>query len=195
MCLVWFHFKEVNYLPGMEVYIADGLSRMQADNPNTRATVPEEEMNIYVDSVLDSLLVSDVKLMEIKEAQDEDPVCKKIKIYSMEGWPDKFHLHDAIKPYWAVRGELSVVHGVLLKGPRIVLLPTMRLQVLDKVHEGNQDIVRSQEDAKTLVWWPGLSCKIQDTVKNCKICAKNRQQRTEPLIPTPFREHLWQVII
>ena len=32
-------------------------------------------MNIYVDSILDSLPVSDVKLMEIKKAQDEDPVC------------------------------------------------------------------------------------------------------------------------
>ena len=30
-------------------------------------------MNIYVDSVLDSIPVSDVKLMEIKEAKDEDP--------------------------------------------------------------------------------------------------------------------------
>ena len=110
-----FHFKEVNHVPGKELYIADALSRMQADNPNAQATIPEEEMNIYVDSVLDTLPVSDVKLMEIKEAQDEDPVCKQIKIYCMEGWPDKFHLHDAIKPYWTVRGELSVVHGVLLK--------------------------------------------------------------------------------
>lgn len=53
---------------------------MQADNRNTQATVPEEEMNIYVDSVLNSLPASDVKLMETKEAQDEDSVCKQIKI-------------------------------------------------------------------------------------------------------------------
>ena len=59
----------------------------------------EEEMNIYVDSVLDSLPVSDVKLMEIKEAQDEDPVCRQIKSYCLEGWPDKFCLNDALKPY------------------------------------------------------------------------------------------------
>ena len=63
--------EQINHVPGKELYIADALSRMQADNPNTQATVPEEEMNIYVDSVLNSLPVSDVKLMEIKEAQDE----------------------------------------------------------------------------------------------------------------------------
>lgn len=48
---------------------------MQAATSDNKATVPEEEMNIYVDSILDSLPTSDVKLMEIKEAQDEDPVC------------------------------------------------------------------------------------------------------------------------
>ena len=189
-----FHFKEVNHVPGKELYIADALSRIQADNPNAQATIPKEEMNISVDSVLDSLPVSDVKLMEIKEAQDEDPVCKQIKIYCMEGWPDKFHLHDAIKPYWAVRGELSVVHGVLLNASRIVVPSTMRLQVLDKVHEGHQGIVKSRERAKTSVWWPGLSREIQDMVENCKICAKYQQQRAEPLIPTLFPERPWQVI-
>ena len=70
----------------------------------------------------------------------------------------------------------------------------MRLQVLDKVHEGHQGIVKSRERAKTSVWWPGLSCEIQDMVENCKICAKYRQQRAEPLIPTPFPERPWQVI-
>ena len=165
-----FHFKEVNHVPGKELYIADALSRMQADNPNTQATVPEEEINIYVDSILDSL-----------------PSC-------VEGWPDKFHLHDAIKHYWTVRGELSVVIGVLMKASRIMVPSTMRLQVLDKMHEGHQGIVKSRERAKTSVWWPGLSCEIQDMVENCKICAKYRQQRAEPLIPTPFPERPWQVI-
>ena len=45
--------------------------------------------------------------MEIKEAQDEDPVCRQIKSYCLEGWPDNFRLNDALKPYWSARGELS----------------------------------------------------------------------------------------
>ncbi|CAH3157323.1 unnamed protein product, partial [Porites lobata] len=64
---------KVNHVAGKEMYIADTLTRMQSENTNRMATVPEEEMNIYVDSVLDSLSVSDVKLMEIKEAKDADP--------------------------------------------------------------------------------------------------------------------------
>ena len=88
MRLMRLHFKEVNHVPGKEMYIADASSRMQAENSNRMTTVPEEEMNIYVYSVLDCLPVSDGKLMEIKEAQDEDPVCQQIRNYCMEGWPD-----------------------------------------------------------------------------------------------------------
>ena len=119
----------MSHVPGNELYIADALSRMQLHNPDMKATFPEDEMNIYVDSILDFLPVSDIKLMEIKQAQEQDPVCKLIKNYCMESWPDKFHLHDAIKPHWTVRGRLSVVHGILLKSSRIVVPSTMRLQV------------------------------------------------------------------
>ena len=138
------------------MYIADALSRMQSENTNRTATIPEEEMNIYVDSVLDSLPVSDMKLIEIKEAQDEDPICRQIKNYCLEGWPDKFHLNDALKPYWSARGELIVVHGILLKSKRIVVLSAMKLQILNKIHEGrvpgNSQVQRTRKDFCLVAW-------------------------------------------
>ena len=68
MRLMRFQFKEVNHIPGKKVYIADALPRMQTDNLDCRKpSVPEEEMNIYIVSILDTIPVSDVKLMEIKE--------------------------------------------------------------------------------------------------------------------------------
>ena len=88
MRLMCIYFKEVNHVPGKEMFIADALSRVQSENTNRMATVPEEEMKIYVDSVLDSLPGSDVKLMEIKEAQDEDLVCRQIK-NNLSGQPSR----------------------------------------------------------------------------------------------------------
>jgi len=41
-------------------------------------------MNIYIDSILDTIPVSDVKLMEIKEAQDEDPVCQRLRVTALK---------------------------------------------------------------------------------------------------------------
>ena len=51
----------------------------------------------------------------------------------------------------------------------------VKLQVLDKIHEGHQGLVKCRERAKTSVWWPGLSREVQDMVENCKVCTKHRQ--------------------
>ena len=130
--------------------------------------------------------------MEIKEAQDEDPVCRQIKSYCLEGWPDNFRLNDALSLIG--QPEESSVHGILLKSTRVVVPSAMKLQVLDKIHEGHQGIVKCRERAKTSVWWPGLSREVQDMVENCKVCAKHRQQRAEPLMPTLFPERPWRMI-
>ena len=193
MRLMRFHLKEVIHVPGKEMYVADALSRIQPTSSECETTIKEQEMNIYLDSVLDSLPVSDIKLLQIKEAQDEDPICKEIKDYCLEGWPNTFNLHDALKPYWSDRGELSVVQGVLLKSSRIVTPSFLRLEVLDKLHEGHQGITKCRERAKSSVWWPGLSRQIQDMVENCNICARHRVIGPEPLMPTPFPERPWQM--
>lgn len=92
MRLMQFHFKKVNHVPGKELHTEAALSRMRGD---TQVTVPQKEMNIYTNGKLDTLPVSDFRQAEIKETQHEEPVCKEIKIYCTEGWPDKFYLHCA----------------------------------------------------------------------------------------------------
>ena len=153
--------------------MADALSKIQTSSSECESTIKDQERNIYLDSVLDSLPVSHIKLLQIKEAQDEDPIYKEIKDYCLEGWPDKFDLHDALKPYWSDRGELSAVQGILLKSSRIVIPSSLRLEILYKLHEGHQGITKCKERAKSSVWWPGSSCYIQDVVENCKICARH----------------------
>ena len=49
----------------------------------------------------------------------------------------------------------------------------MRLEVLDKIHQGHQGITKCRERAKQAVWWLGLSRQIQDMVESCRICAKH----------------------
>ena len=92
--------------------------------------------------MITGLPASDTRLQQIIEAQDEDPVCRHIKTYCSEGWPDKQSLNDATKPYWSTRGELTVVQNILLKGTRIGIPLSMRLEILDKIHEGHQGIAK-----------------------------------------------------
>ena len=194
MRLMRFHIKKMTHVPGKEHYTADALSRMQSTNQNTQTTVSDDDMNVYIASVMDLLPISDTKLQQVREAQDEDEVCKKIKEYCLEGWPEKFRLHDAIKPYWSVKGELTVVQGILLKSSRLVIPSPMRLDILDRVHEGHLGIVKCRDRAKNSVWWPGVSAQIKSMVENCQTCARHREQRPEPLIPTACPDRPWQRI-
>jgi len=117
MRLMRFHFKEINHVPGKEMYIADALSRLQAQYADPQPTIADDEVTPHVASVITGLPTSDSRLQQIIEAQDEDPVCRQIKTYCSEGWPDKHSVNDAMKPYWSTRGELTVVQNILLIYP------------------------------------------------------------------------------
>nr|XP_058955069.1 uncharacterized protein K02A2.6-like [Pocillopora verrucosa] len=165
MRLMRFHFQEISHVPGKKMYIADALSRLQALHADPQPTIADDEMTAHVASVITGLPASDTRLQQIIEAQEEDPVCRQIKTYSSEGWPDKHSVNDAMKPYWSSRGELTVVQNILLKGTRIVIPLSMRLEILDKIHEGHQGIVKCREDNKP-----------------------------EPLIATPLPDRPWQIV-
>ena len=151
-------------------------------------------MNIYITSVLQGIPISDQKLQQVKDAQDEDEVCRKINTFCQEGWPDKYQLNDAIKPYWTEREEITVVQGIFMKSNRIVIPSSLRLEVLDRIHEGHQGIVKCGARARESVWWPGLIRVIHDLVTNCKNCAKETPQPREPLITTPIPDRPWKMV-
>ena len=194
MRLMRFHFKEISHVPGKKMYIADALSRLQTQHADPQPTIADDDMTAHIASVITGFPASDTRLQQIIEAQEEDPVCRQIKAYCSEGWPDKHSVNDAMKPYWSTRGELTVVQNILLKGTRIVIPSSMRLEILDKIHEGHQGIAKCREHAKSSVWWPGLSREIQDLVQQCRTCALHRDNKPEPLIATPWPDRPWQIV-
>ena len=60
--LNYFHIKKPTHVPDKEHYTPDALSRMQSDNRSGQAMIPDEELNIYIASVTDTLPISDAKL-------------------------------------------------------------------------------------------------------------------------------------
>ena len=193
MRLMRFNIQSILHVPGKEMYTPDTLSRLMTNNTVCKEAAQfNEETEAYVCSILNSLPVSDVILQKIIEAQDTVEVCRTIKEYCFESWPEKHLIPSAIRPYWMERANLTVVQNVLLKGSRIVIPSAMRLDVLDRLHEAHMGINKCRERAKQAVWWPGLSKQIQDMVENCKVCLKHKVNRPEPLSPTPFPERPWQ---
>jgi hypothetical protein len=195
MRLMRFHIKDVRHVPGKLHYTADTLSRKIPESTvQLQPTVEENAMNAYVLSVIDALPASNPRLKEIEQAQDEDEVCKEVKKYCMDKWPEKDHVTPAVKPYWSVQGELTIADGLLLKRTRLVIPSSLQRQTLNQIHEGHQGICKCRERAKISVWWPRLSAQIKVMVENCTTCSKYRQQYPEPLMPTPLPQRPWQLI-
>ena len=194
MRLMRFNIKDVRHVSGKLLYTADTLSRKIAQRRIPLPTIDENEMNAHVASVMEALPASDPKLKEIQQAQEKDEICQQIKKYCLDKWPDKHQVSNAIKPYWSIRGELTIIQNILLKGKQLVIPTSLQSQTLNRIHEGHLGINKCRERAKISVWWPGLSTEIKQMVENCKICSKYRQQRPEPLIPTPLPTRPWQLI-
>ena len=194
MRLMRFNIQEMIHVPGKNMYTSDTLSRMMTKETASKETsqFDENETEAFVCSIMDALPISDLKLKQLIEAQDQEEVCKQLRQYCHEGWPEKHLLPSPIHPYWSDRGQITVVQNVLLMRSRIVIPSSMRLEVLDKRHEGHQGISKCRERAKQTVWWPGLSKQIQDMIDNCRICLKHKVNRPEPLCTTPFPQRRWQ---
>ena len=92
--------------------------------------------------VMNNLPATDKRLVEIKEAQDSDTTCSKVKQYCKEGWPTK--VNGELKKYQAVAGELTVHNNLLMKGSRLVIPNSLRQEMLEKLHSGHQGVTKCQ---------------------------------------------------
>ena len=152
------------------------------------------DTNIYVDEIIKSLPASSMYITQLKEQLKTDSICSEVMSFSQRGWPDYSHLTGPIKTYWPHRDTLTVHDELLLKGTRLVIPTTMRNSVLVALHEGHQGMSRCRERARETVWWPGLSSQINELVKNCTICIKERANPVEPLMPSELPERPWQKV-
>ncbi|UYV67397.1 hypothetical protein LAZ67_5000460 [Cordylochernes scorpioides] len=71
---------------------------------------------------------------------------------------------------------------------------SMKLEILDKLHAGHFGITKTRLRAREMVWWPGISEEIAETVRKCSVCIQEAVSKHEPLIPTNFPTRPWQKI-
>ena len=118
----------------------------------------------------------------------------KLLSYCHDGWPSKYNISPDLREYWQYRASLTAVNKLLLYGCRIVVPAALRSDILMKIHEGHLGILKCQERTRESVWWPGVSRQVEDTVKDCKVCAEHLTPAREPLIQTPLPPHAWHIV-
>ena len=82
---------------------------------------------------------------------------------------------------------LTVEDGLLLKGDRILIPPTLRPEILDIIHQGHLGQEKCLLRARTCVFWPRITKDIINKVNQCEPCQKyQRKAPKEPILqPQP----------
>lgn len=92
----------------------------------------EEDVQHHVNMVSAALPVSDTKSRQIAEETAKDTELQHVIVNMKKGWPV-----GSCPQFYHIRGELSVVNGLLLTQNRIVIPQNLRQDVLHRIHEGH----------------------------------------------------------
>lgn len=174
----------VDYKPGTDIPLGDTLSR---------ANLPEDEPEIEPEMVnmVEYISIAPARYEQLQHATAEE--LAELHATILKGWPDtKPEVHSTIREYWNYRDELSIIDGVIYKGMKFVVPPSMRRQMLAQIHESHLGIVKCKRRASEAMFWPSLMAQVEETVSNCPECSlyQNRQAQ-ETLRPTKTPDLPW----
>ena len=163
---------DIVHVPGKSLWTADTLSRSPVQKQMTaNDTELMESTNIYVDCIVNNLPVSPTFMDTLKAQLEADSVCSRVMKMCADGWPDHAQQEPLLKHFWPEQATLTVQDGLLLKDTRLVIPAAMRNDVLDRLHEGHQGVVKCKARARQTVWWPGLGHQITEMVLKCRTSA------------------------
>lgn len=181
------------HVPVKHLVVADALSRSPLTDIGDEHT--DQEVQAYVESVVENAPISSQKLDKIRSATQQDEELQKIVQFIRNRWPPKTSLLPSLHGYYSARAHLSETDGLVLYQDRLVIPAALRSEVLKQLHEGHQGLTRCRVRARMSVWWPRISAEITKTVSTCKFCIENKPtQRREPLLTTPLPGGPWQRI-
>ena len=144
MHLMRYHFT-ISHVPGKNLVTADALSRAPLSDRSQDDQELQAEVEVYLNTVRQTVPASEKQLLHIQHHQEEDEICQQIVTYCKTYWPTQGELPHPIRPYYSVASELSVVQGLLMRGTRIVIPAAMRIEMLERIHEGHQGITKTRE--------------------------------------------------
>lgn len=186
-------FSYIVHTAGKNLLTADKLSRAPVSIPAEQDRQMEVQTDAFVRCVIDGFPASDKRLEEIRKKQLTDKICSQdMNFCKQDYWPESAKHDQELKRYWFVRSEMTVQHGLLLDQSRLVIPAELQKNILQRLHEGHQGIVKCRALARSCVWWPGLSKQIEKEVGACATCEKERVHHPEPLLLSKTPDYPWQ---
>ena len=134
-------FKVV-YKKGVDIPVADALSRVTSMDPEDNIKLPIIAVNVITTQVLmntDCQGSFSNKLQCLRESTVQDEQLTGLKGYINTGFPcDKKNLLTDLYEFWPHREMLSIKSSLITCGTRIIVPRVMRPEMLQYIHEGHQ---------------------------------------------------------
>lgn len=167
---------DLQFVPGKDLLLADMLScaPAHASDPTT------EDVEVHAVQVI-SGIVSTLTKRRLQVETMADPYLSLVMQQLAECRP----IEGELRPFAA---ELSVIEEILLKGCKVIIPPSTRAEMLQKIHAGHLGMNKCKARERGLVFWPGLDGSIESLIRSCSACQKYAyKQQSEPLVlqPTP----------
>ena len=162
--------------------------------PDTKETVPGLNVTIHEVGVFSNTDIASIQ--SIQQETQNDAELQTLLRYIMKGFPmTKDECHDAIKPYFNYREELTVVNGLVLKGQCIVIPSKLRQSCLTRLHIAHMGINKTLCQARQSIFWPGLTKIITHLISACPACMNYAAKNcAEPLINDLAATKPWQAL-
>ena len=113
-------------------------------------------------------------ISEIQSATARDPNIQLLKAIILNGWPDdKLGILPEILPYFPVRDELSVQHGLIFRGERIIIPATLHATLKEKIHSSHLGVEGCLRRARESIYWPNMNSDLKDLMSKCSKCRTN----------------------
>ena len=173
------------YQEGSKMHLSDVLSRLSTHQPNNGLTLPG--MDITVHEIEACTNFSAVSLGKIHEAMLRDQDLQVLKTHITNGFPTSTNqCPESIRPFFPYRDELTVYNGLVLKGNHVVIPSELHNQLLNVIHESHLGICKTLDQARTSIFWLGITNDVKKLLSQCRVCAQHQdKQPNESIVSDP----------
>lgn len=191
---------DIHFKPGRQMHLADTLSRAHPTNASHASEAAPEVLTIEAElsqiNMIEFLPISQPRIDEIKQETENDTTMQTLKATILKGWPrTKSEVPPEIAPYFQIRDELTVQHGIIFRGERCIVPRALRHDIMGRIHRSHIGMEGCLRRARESIYWPGMTSAVRDYISQCEICRSyETAQSKETLCPHEVPERPWSKV-